>query len=214
MTTQSIDASIDLAYLVQPTTTRVQDALAQTSTDSAWVMTEEDGYPIGLLTVEQWHNLANRAGILADLQEDWLTPVLIPTQTPLTTILSGLDFDQNLPWHVVMNKDLVMGVVSPTSLVQAIAQLLQQPDKPDNVPEEVWGRLKIVMTKGAGTLAGGTLPGNVLLQEVKICYHCPGDGSPHAVSEAEAVYSAVTGRPFCPLHRQTELIPMNPSGAR
>ena len=204
-----IDELMEKVVLVLPVTTSIQATRPQVQNSQPVVVSGSDGYPLGIVTPALWASWPDSAGTFADQLEQLLVPVLTASHTPLMIIVSGIDFAQALPWHVVMENDSVIGVVSPDAMLHALAQWMQAKEKSTWLSATVLEQLNALLSYGTLIMKG--LPGNPILPRAAICYRCPGAGQPHRVNQDEVARS-LAGNPLCPVHVGTRVVPTNPCG--
>lgn len=229
MSTPSFGELIDRNLLAIPVYTCVQEVRNKAQNEEMIVVLDADGIPYGLLTAAMLASLPDTTLLLADYEEKLLMPTLTRSNIPLGIILHGMLTDPAIRWHVIIDGSQVIGVIVPDPLFKIFVQLQAEQKKTGSLSDK-WlkilgaaidgsvGSLQIPseIIAAIGTILGGLLSskglaGDAILQPAAICYHCPGDGTPHQVRREE-VKRSIAGLPQCPVHSGTRVIPLNPCG--
>lgn len=168
------------------------------------IVIDNDGYPLGLLTEDMLAGLQTMDRPLGTQIQAMSLPTLTEPDTPLYTIWQGMLSDTAIRWHIVLDQGQIVGVVSPTTLFDALAQ--QKGFTDPSMPEF----LRQFLSLGSGVSLGevSNLAGELFTKPVDLCFRCPGP-PPHRLGKEKAVHTPV-GMPICPDHTGVRLTPENP----
>lgn len=171
-------------FVALPAAASVAAARQQAGRERVVVITTPAGLPTGILTQELLSRLATAQSALADFAELAFSVTLTAPDTAVAPIIRAMVNDKNLRWHVLLQGDVIAGVVAPTALFNAAEQLA--------------GAEALLDALAKGNLdLRHVLPGDPLTPTPSLCYRCPLD-STHRLAPEEVQLRDALNRVRCP----------------
>jgi hypothetical protein len=191
---QPIGELMHTAFLILPPRATVAEALEQSDPGQIIIIADDESQVAGILPEAMLSRLPDLQRPLIAYQEQFFPPTWTSADTLLRDALQGMMCDRSIRWHAVLTSGRIVGVVPPSSILQAGISAMTR----DLPPERRRPLREYLMD----------IWGNTIQPPPGLCYRCAGPEL-HRVAHADVQNWDLQGRALCSSHGKT-VSPENP----